>query len=167
MISQQTLIWLSQQQQKLDDYILKKINLATDQNYINKKIIAFFVELGEYANEERSFKFWSKKQASDLDIQLDEYIDGLHFLISLGNDLNFDFKHFQFETLNVENNIETYFCILEHLNSFIKQQTSQTYEQLLNAFLMIAHIQNYSEAAILNAYKIKNEVNFERQNSNY
>ncbi|ATZ17122.1 dUTP diphosphatase [Williamsoniiplasma luminosum] len=167
MISSQALIWLSEQQQKLDAYILKNLDVQTDQLYINKKIIAFFVELGEYANEERSFKFWSKKKASDLTIQLDEYIDGLHFLISLGNDLNFNFKDFKFKQFDVKTNLESYFVILDKLNAFSQIQDANNYQKLLNAFLTIAQINDYSETAVIDAYKIKNKVNFERQDSNY
>jgi dimeric dUTPase (all-alpha-NTP-PPase superfamily) len=46
---------------------------------------ALLVELGEFANETRCFKFWSLKPASPKEVViLDEYADGMHFFLSLG-----------------------------------------------------------------------------------
>lgn len=167
MLTNQTLVSLSQKQALLDTYIMENNHLVNDQKMFKKKIVAFLVELGEYANEERSFKYWSQKAPAELKIQLDEYIDGLHFLLSLGNDLHFDFQNYQFKTINTMNNVDTYLELIKDLNFFAQTPNINLYQQLLNDYLMIAHLCQYSEPVLLEAYQIKNQINFDRQNQNY
>lgn len=161
------IIWLSEQQKQLDQFIMDKHQLTSTNEILKKKIIAFLVELGEYANEERSFKYWSTKAESNLPIQLDEYIDGLHFIISIGNQIGFDFKEFEQTTYGFTSNIEAYLGIVVVLAEFIVEFDLEIYEDLLSAYLEIGEIKHYSTEQIVEAYKIKNKVNFERQNNNY
>jgi dimeric dUTPase (all-alpha-NTP-PPase superfamily) len=69
----------------------------------NKLILALLVELGECANEWRGFKFWSVNQIPHTSAVrvptmmeedkeyynplLEEYVDGLHFVLELGLEL--------------------------------------------------------------------------------
>ena len=73
-------------QKVLDDRILAEHGLEGSDLFV-KKIIALHVELGELANETRSFKYWSKKGPSPREIILEEFVDVLHFTLSLGIDL--------------------------------------------------------------------------------
>ncbi len=57
-----------------------------------KKMLALLVEIGELANETRCFKYWSNKPASEREVILEEYVDGLHFILSIGIDLGIDKK---------------------------------------------------------------------------
>ncbi|WP_233485571.1 dUTPase [Spiroplasma sp. ChiS] len=82
-------------QKKLDEHILTKFKLNDDETF-EKRILAFLVELAEFINEQRDFKYWSVKPASTKDVLLEEYIDGIHFLISIGNSLGVDFKTYQY-----------------------------------------------------------------------
>lgn len=168
LITTKTLIYLSEQQNKLDKYIFDKNNLFYDQKIFSKKICAFFVELGEFANEERSFKYWSRKPASALDIQLFEYIDGLHFLLSIGNDLQFPFADYEFVPVKQEMNlIDLYLLIYKNLGDFVYESNLENFEQLFNNYLTISQLNNYSNKKILDAYEIKNKINFERQDKEY
>jgi len=167
MLTIDTIKWLSEKQKTLDSYIIEKKQLVINQEMLDKKIVAFLVELGEYANEERVFKYWSNKKEAELNIQLDEYIDCIHFLISIGNQIGFDFSKFESKQLNFENNIKAYFDIIDKLNNFTKTKNSQNYNELLNSFLNISDVKKYSEQQIIDAYKIKNQINFDRQNNNY
>lgn len=58
-------------------------------------MLALLVEIGELANETRCFKYWSNKPASEREVILEEYVDGLHFILSIGIDLGID-KNFLF-----------------------------------------------------------------------
>lgn len=169
MLSTQSIYKLSLQQEKLDANILAKHNLESTPEIFEKRIIAFFVELGEFANEERSFKYWSQKPAAPKDRQLDEYVDGLHFLLSLGNSLNYDFKNHEFGNENLSDiQLKTvYFEILSNLTSFAKSKKIQQFQNLFNDYLTIAQVCNYSETEILQAYDQKNAINFQRQINNY
>ena len=70
-------------QSVLDERIVKEHGLQ-GVDLVDKKIIALKVELSEFANETRAFKFWSKKEPSPKEITLEEYVDALHFFLSLG-----------------------------------------------------------------------------------
>jgi len=82
---------LLEKQKNLDDFILKEINI----NYkdrLNSSILALVVEIGEMANEIRSHKYWSKKAPSPKEVVLDEFVDCLHFILSIANQLGFSEK---------------------------------------------------------------------------
>ena len=51
-----------------------------------RRTLALFVEIGELANSTRCFKYWSNKGSEEMSRVMDEYADGLHFLVSLGID---------------------------------------------------------------------------------
>ncbi|AUF83437.1 dUTP diphosphatase [Mesoplasma syrphidae] len=167
MITKETIIWLSEQQKKLDNYIGQKWNLQNDETILKKRMVAFLVELGEYANEERSFKFWSQKPEAELNVQLDEYIDGIHFLISIGNQIGYDFNTYQSTDFGIDNNIDIYLTLISMFSEFIKTRDFETYEDLLNIYLQICEAKIYSETEIIEAYKLKNAINFKRQDNNY
>jgi len=61
------------------------------------RILALLIEVGEMINETRCFKYWSEKPASEKAIILEEYGDGIHFLLSLGIDLEDDSKELSSE----------------------------------------------------------------------
>jgi len=82
---------LLEKQKKLDDFILKELDI----NYkdrLNSLILALVVEIGEMANEIRAFKYWSKKAPSPKEVVLDEFVDCLHFMLSIANQLGFSEK---------------------------------------------------------------------------
>ena len=75
-------------QEELDSFIQK--NRDTNDDVFQAKGLALLVELAELANETRSFKFWSTKGPSDNEVILEEYVDSIHFLLSLGINLGFE-----------------------------------------------------------------------------
>ena len=54
-----------------------------------KRFLAFQVELNELANATRCFKFWSNKESESKARLLDEFADGMHFILSIGIDFGF------------------------------------------------------------------------------
>ena len=71
---------LFKKQAELDETIAKNHNIsyATTRN---KRTLSLLVELGEFANATRCFKYWSNKPSESLERVLDEYVDGLHFFL--------------------------------------------------------------------------------------
>lgn len=85
-----TLELLFESQKELDNFILESKNIKiTDKELMTDTLLALAVEVSELANEIRSFKHWSNKGASDRNVILEEYIDVLHFFLSVGNQLGF------------------------------------------------------------------------------
>ena len=76
-------------QKELDLEIAKNHNINYE-NTRNKRVLALLVELGEFANTTRTFKFWSNKGPEAKEVMLDEFADGLHFLLSLGIDRGYE-----------------------------------------------------------------------------
>lgn len=97
---------LLKKQEQLDNYIIKSKNLdLKPQERLSNTILAMMVEVGEMANEIRCFKHWSNKSASSKEIILEEYIDVLHFFLSIANQLGF-----------TENDIETMYMQKNQVN---------------------------------------------------
>jgi len=166
MLTNKNLVDLAKKQVLLDNFIEEKLVDKNSQVLFKKRLVAFLVELGEYANEERAFKFWSQKAPSKLEVRLEEYIDGLHFILSLGNSLDFDFANYQFHHEQIDP-IDNYLEIIKHLSHFIESIDAEHYAKLLDSFLNVMLIQNYQEIDILKIYQQKNQINYERQTQGY
>jgi len=173
-------------QKLLDDRIMDEHKLH-GQDLLPKKILALQVELGELANEWRGFKFWSrdqeprtKKYSSDYlvlpdgtEIEkesnplLEEYVDCLHFILSIGNDLKIDIKEWSIDRF---------------LNKTILGQFSQTYYVIsdlqfepnkidlvivLEHFLALGEMLGFTTDQIEQAYYQKNKINHQRQTDKY
>lgn len=85
-----TLELLFESQKELDKFIIESKNIQiTEKELMTDTLMALSVEVSELANEIRSFKHWSNKGASERGIILGEYVDVLHFFLSIGNQLGF------------------------------------------------------------------------------
>jgi dimeric dUTPase (all-alpha-NTP-PPase superfamily) len=160
----------------------------------NKLVLALLVELGECANEWRGFKFWSKDQkARTFGVKgvghgiatynplLEEYVDGLHFVLELGIELGFDqsstggiFEH------NVEVSKSVYGVTEQFTNVFEQVSTLndeyrfrrnrdefEEYEILLYLFFGLGEMLGFTWEQIEQAYFEKNKVNHQRQSEGY
>ena len=80
---------LCEMQQALDNRIIQEHKLE-GKNLEENKILALLVEICELANETRCFKHWSNKGPSQKNILLEEYVDSLHFFLSIANHRQYD-----------------------------------------------------------------------------
>ncbi|UOQ94092.1 dUTP diphosphatase [Halobacillus shinanisalinarum] len=151
-------------QHQLDAHIASAHDLE-GVNVVDHKIVALLVEISELANETRCFKFWSTKPASEKDVVLEEYVDGLHFILSLGLDLGF---RYQTSPLNeVTNETQAFLSIFTTVENFKRKKDKASYTELFTAFLSLGKILGFQEEELQEAYKRKNEVNFQRQDEGY
>lgn len=154
-------------QKELDSHIEITHNLKNE-NLFNRKILALLVELGELANETRCFKFWSLKQPSEKKIILEEFVDGVHFILSLG--LECGYNNMPIEIPRDKINLSVSDLFLEIYISAGNFQVSRSYEhyvQLWDQYLKLAESLGFSIEDIEQAYIRKNEVNYERQQNGY
>ncbi|WP_106496957.1 dUTP diphosphatase [Lentibacillus sp. Marseille-P4043] len=152
-------------QKQLDSYI------ETNQNVVGKdlfqeKILALFVEIGELANETRCFKFWSTKSKSEEEVILAEYVDGLHFILSLGIDSGYQYEPLATEQ-NSNNETEQFNQVFEACNSFKQDPTQTNYQNMFKCYLQLGQTIGFDEKSVYTAYLKKNEVNYERQDQGY
>lgn len=152
-------------QQDLDNYISKNHNLE-DEDLFDEVVLALLVELGELANETRCFKFWSTQEPSKTTIILEEYVDNIHFLLSLGITKGYEFSDIK-TTKTTLQATEHFLLVFDHCMAFYKHATEENYLKLFEAYLQLADLLGFTEKDIQQAYHEKNEVNYERQQSGY
>ena len=158
--------YLFRKQRELDAYIEDKLESADRGDIFRKKILALQVEIGELANETRCFKFWSKKGPSERSVILEEYVDGLHFILSLGLDKGLVYTSAPLSDERVDQT-DAFLDLYQTIGAFYAEPVQKTYEALFQSFLLLGQLLGFSEASILEAYKKKNEVNHTRQDQGY
>ncbi len=155
---------LVEKQKKLDESIKNKIKID-DEYYWKYRVIALNIELNEFSNEIRFFKYWSKKEMSKKEIVIDELIDCLHFSFSLGITINF--KKWNIEINKKRNIEEIYFDISKNILDLNKQKKSDIFEKILFNLVEFIFYLDYDMNDINLAYDKKNKINYERQKNNY
>ncbi|WP_404404229.1 dUTP diphosphatase [Jeotgalibacillus malaysiensis] len=156
---------LYQMQYELDLFIEKEHGL-TDKNLLKDKLLALSVEAGELANETRCFKFWSLKGPSEKSVILEEYVDGIHFLLSIG--LETHLRYDQKTVFKTDDSLtELFLQFNRHISEFAEAHTEERYDQMWHTYLLIGEKLDFSAEDTIRAYKEKNEVNVERQKNKY
>lgn len=152
-------------QAELDKRIAENHNIsyATTRK---RRTLALLVEIGEFANATRCFKYWSNKSSEPLDIVLDEYVDGLHFFLSLGIDINVSKKAYN-HTKHAENLTEQILEVYRLTTIFLKKQDEKSYIKAFQAFINITTLLKVRWSTIEKAYYKKLGENYSRQDNNY
>ena len=120
-------------QMELDKRIVEQHSLQ-NRSLSSEKILALQVELGELANETRCFKYWSTRKPSEKDVILEEYVDCLHFLLSIG--LEFKFTDISVTASSSDSTVTDQFINLYiDINDFIICSSKDHYCTLFEDFL--------------------------------
>lgn len=152
-------------QEKLDNRICMEHGLA-GMNLIPDKILALQVELGELANETRCFKFWSSKGPSPKGAILEEYVDCLHFILSIG--LESKLTDIGLVKVNNTNGLTGQFQnVFARIIAFQCKPTHSNYEKLFSHFLLLGNKLGFTGQEIYLAYLEKNKINHQRQDEGY
>lgn len=161
------LLHLFKLQKELDERILEEHNLES-KKLLKEKMLALLVEVGELANETRCFKYWSNKPASEREVILEEYVDGLHFILSIGIDLGVD-KNFLFYKCAQPNKtvVQIFLDVYSKVIRFHDQPSITNYIELFTSYLLLGQALDFTQEEIEKAYLSKNEVNHERQMQGY
>lgn len=155
---------LFDQQRRLDERIKEEHQLSGNQ--FDERLLALLVELGELANETRSFKFWSTKGPSPQDVILEEYVDGIHFLLSLGLALGYERESFLAGSSYLDAT-DAFLDVFRKVTNFGLSKTEAMYETLMAAYLELGYTLGFNEELIMLAYVSKNKQNHERQDQGY
>lgn len=152
-------------QKDLDIEIAKNHNINYEVTH-SKRLLALIVEIGELANETRCFKFWSNKGPSPKEKIMDEYADGMHFLLSLGIPLGA--KKYEYELIksNEELTIQIHKVYKACIN-LLDNYNIPAYEKAFQIYLNLALSLDMTPEDIVASYKNKLEVNHVRQQTNY
>lgn len=155
-------------QKVLDGRILESFNKTSAETIMNR-ILAMLVELGELANETRCFKYWSKKGPAEREVILEEYVDGIHFIVSLGNEINFEFiedEIFGVEKFN-HDQTKSFIQIFKRVCELALNLDARNFEMLFKDYVSLGYQLGFTKSDIFKAYESKNKVNHERQENNY
>lgn len=153
-------------QEGLDKDIANRHNV-TYQSTFPSRLLALLVELGEFANETRCFKYWSLKGSSPKEVVLEEYVDALHFLLSLGIPLKAN-KMIYTTTKKSDYNLTT--AILETYQEAVKLKDDYSIEQYEKVFQSYFNLMEYlpiTSNEVIDAYLSKLKVNYDRQINKY
>ncbi|MCI7057834.1 MAG: dUTP diphosphatase [Candidatus Enteromonas sp.] len=132
----------------------------------NRRCLALLVELGEFANETRCFKYWSNKGPSPKEIILDEYADALHFFLSLGVELGVSRYTHRFN-VKIKDCSDAVLNVYELVCKLVNNFDADSYCKAFAAFLDIIPLFDYSSLDVINAYKKKLDTNHQRQHNSY
>ncbi|MCQ6266520.1 dUTP diphosphatase [Fictibacillus sp. WQ 8-8] len=156
---------LFEMQKHLNDRIIQEHGLHNDDLY-DQRLLALLVELGELANETRCFKYWSVKPASSDSVILEEYVDGLHFILSVGLDMGMD--DIEIHTVASNEDLTGQFLSLYRLISGLQGKKDKTlFSQLFSEFIGLGQLLGFSVENIVDGYYKKNEINHQRQDEGY
>jgi dimeric dUTPase (all-alpha-NTP-PPase superfamily) len=166
-MSKMSLSKLFEMQSALDRYIEENHQLQNE-NLFDRKVLALLVEIGELANETRSFKFWSVKPSSEKKVILEEFVDGIHFILSLGLECDFQNQELQMEKEASTKDInEQFLKIYQAVSIFQGTKNVSDYQHVFETYLQLGTLLGIDYEEMEQAYIEKNEVNYKRQNQNY
>lgn len=152
-------------QAELDKTIADNHNIDYPSTH-RRRTLALLVELGELANTTRCFKFWSNKGPEEKERILDEYADGLHFILSLGIELGIKQTDYYVEDDNKDLTdalLATYEAIIELINN----NSIMNYFKAMYSYLLILYKLGFTYEEAHEAYLKKLQVNYHRQETNY
>ena len=170
-------------QHQLDERIEQEHPRQPGEDRLPKKVLALLVELGELANEARFFKFWSHDQEPRTAVLtwpygaggppvyrnrvLEEFVDGLHFILSLGLDIGFDPEDWIIKGEQYHDLTEQFMKLIKEIVHFSKSLHEIDYVQILKLFIGLGEMLGFTWEEIEEAYLQKNQENFKRQEEGY
>lgn len=161
-------------QRTLDERIIKQHGLE-GQDLLDQRILALNVELAELAQETRCFKFWSANRQPSERV-LDELVDVLHFVLSVGLELKLDTQ--TVEHLHSESTMNRCFrkenvvnILINHMFNSISQllrfEYFTTYIAVWSDFIDLYINLGFTWEQVTQAYMEKNKENHDRQDRGY
>ena len=162
MLTSQTLKKLQNKQKELDEFIIQKKNLTDSDSKVSfiRTKIALLVEIGELANELKTFKHWKSQKTINWEKAQEELIDCLHFYLSWANSLGIEFFDYKFQKLVPEPDFnELLLAFFSETNSFsIALPWNKLKKQMLAGFE-----KNWEENVNILEAKKKNEEKLAKQ----
>ena len=152
-------------QRELDEEIQRRHNVTYEET-LERRFLSLYVEIGELANATRCFKYWSNKPSEPRDRVMDEYADGLHFLLSIGIALGI--KTTSFNQKETTEDLSNLFIKMYHdIDLLHEKKNEDTYQKTFETFLLIASKLMMDKDDIYSSYLLKLGENYHRQETNY
>lgn len=155
-------------QKALRDVIIQKHQLE-GKDLVPNMIVALNTEIGELANEWQGFKHW-KVDPQPKPKMLEEYADGLSFILEIGLSYQFEKQYKPFLVLEAEplDMFRKVYRLISKLDEPGGRQYKEFYyDQLFSTYLMLGNSLGFTWEQIEEAYNQKNQINHERQENGY
>ena len=159
-------------QKELDDHILQNHPASKSEPIDVYLLSAFRVELAEFLNEHRHFKFWSKRRTcQDRQRMIEEATDAFHFLLSIGlkKRFNVHMKHKRLCDLWHDKGKPDPKRVYQYANFLFENMMRyrSDYQQACTHFMSMCYHAGITDQELADAYMLKNQVNHERQKAGY
>lgn len=152
-------------QEELDSRIFE-LHETSREKTREDRILALLVELGEFANETRSFKYWSLNKKINEEEMFEEFSDVLHFALSLGIDIKFNQSSIKYNESDY-NTAEIFRHMYQDIIKFQKEDSTENYESMMITMCQLAYKVGLSSDKMREMYFFKNKINHERQDNKY
>ena len=153
---------LLEMQSVLDEAILKEHGNVYDEKIAEQMKIALFVELGELMNEmPTKFKHWKRTAKDNREAALVEYVDALHFALSLTNHSEAQGKFDDWYECYSDLVHLDYSWIMYSIMNECFDETSNL-NMILGHLFILGNKLGFTWDEIYKAYKDKNAINYER-----
>lgn len=154
---------LLEMQRVLDEAILKEHGNIYDDKIADQMKVALFVELGELMNEmPTKFKHWKKTAKDNREKALVEYVDALHFQMSLFNYYELEIReiYHDYNDMPAGRAKDIITCLSTPVNEC---------DDILGLSHLfdLGYLLGFTWSEIYEAYKNKNAVNYERLKNGY
>lgn len=158
---------LLEMQNALDENIMKERGITEYPESSMK--VALFVELGELLNEfPTKFKHWKASAVDNREKGLEEMVDVLHFALSLYNHGSYALLekvyskniYEEFKILNIDE-------LFVYLNFISESLADDETADLLITVFALSNRLGFTWDEIYQAYKDKNEINYQRLKNGY
>ena len=140
-------------------------NYSSDTDVFKSNCIELLVELGEFINETKCFKYWSTKKTNK-EMVLEEYADVITMILYFANLNRMDITNYKITSTDKD--------LLELINetynlctNLMDNMTEDLVGKILTNALQIAYLLDLKEEEIIEAIKHKHEIVYERLNSDY
>ena len=103
---------------------------------------------------------------------LEEYVDCLHFILSIGNELGFGNQNYTpheglHETIKSLGVQKLFIGLMSTAHELLKGQSASTYSEIVIGLTIVGELLGFTTEQIEAAYYAKNQVNHDRQDGGY
>lgn len=149
---------------RLDRIFIEKYQVS-EKNLFEKNCIEFLVELGEFVNETKCFKYWTNKKPNHKEV-LEEYADCITMNLTFFNFLNLELKDFrQHHSSNDPLLVINY--LYQQGSKLMERIDAELVKDIFINLLYLGELLNLEEKEIIKAIHQKLVKVEERLNSDY
>ncbi len=149
---------------RLDDIFNEKY-LSIESEMFKKNAIEFLVELGEFVNESKCFKYWSIKTPKKEEM-LEEFADCITMLLFFFNDLNISLKE-EYNHIESKNVLDVINYLYYKGSKIISDYNKELLEDIYGNLLYLGKLFDFKDDEIILAIDNKQNKIEERLNSDY